>query len=112
MKLFSYIFFLLALLCSFSAEAQVKAGQVYHLRSNLNVHQYLSAVDQKTTFKNYITTNQTTPTDQASRWTLEDAGGGYFYFKNGGGMYLDVARASKESGARLWLYSRQRKPRP
>lgn len=106
MKFLSSLFLFLALACSFSAAAQVKPGQVYHLRSSLNVHQYLSAVDQKTTFKNYITTNQTTPTDKASRWTLEDAGGGYFYFKNGGGMYLDVCRASKENGARLWLYTR------
>jgi hypothetical protein len=97
---------LLAFFASFSAEAQVRPGQVYHLRSSLDVHYYLSAVDQKTTRKNYITTNQTTPTDQASRWTLEDAGGGYYYFKNGGGFYLDVAQGSKVAGARLWLFNR------
>jgi hypothetical protein len=97
---------LLIFFTSFSAEAQVRTGQVYHLRSSLDVHYYLSAVDQKTTRKNYITTNQTTPTDQASRWTLEDAGGGYYYFKNGGGFYLDVAQASKKAGARLWLFNR------
>jgi hypothetical protein len=104
MRLLSFL--LLAFACSFSASAQVNTGQVYHLRSNLDVHFYLSAVDQNTAHKTYITTNQTTPTDQASRWTLEDAGGGYYFFRNGGGMYLDVANASKESGARLWLWRR------
>jgi hypothetical protein len=97
---------LLVFFVSFSAKAQIRTGQVYHLRSSLDVNYYLSAVDQKTTRKNYITTNQTTPTDQASRWTLEDAGGGYYYFKNGGGFYLDVAQGSKEAGARLWLFNR------
>ncbi|MFK8164343.1 MAG: RICIN domain-containing protein [Lewinella sp.] len=106
MRIFPILTLLLALFTSFSAEAQVRTGQVYHLRSSLDVHYYLSAVDQKTTRKNYITTNKTTPTDQASRWTLEDAGGGYYYFKNGGGFYLDVAQGSKEAGARLWLFNR------
>lgn len=106
MKFSPIIALLLVFLYSFSAEAQIRPGQVYHLRSSLDVHYYLSAVDQKTTRKNYITTNQTTPTDQASRWTLEDAGGGYYYFRNGGGFYLDVAQASKQAGARLWLFNK------
>lgn len=106
MKFLPILSLLLAFFISFSAEAQVRTGQVYHLRSSLDVHFYLSAVDKQTARKTYVTTNQTTPTDQASRWTLEDAGGGYYYFKNGGGMYLDVAQASKAAGARLWLFNR------
>lgn len=108
MKTFSFLTLLLAVLFTANVDAQARPGQVYHLRSALNVHQYLSAVDQKTTRKNYITTNQTTPTDLASRWTLEDAGGGYYYFKNGGGYYLDVAQASNKAGARLWLFQQNR----
>lgn len=105
MKILSILTLLLTVLFTANVDAQPRAGQVYHLRSALDVHYYLSAVDQKTTFKNYITTNQTTPTDQASRWTIEHAGGGYYYFKNGGGLYLDVAQASNQAGARLWLFN-------
>lgn len=108
MKTLSFLSLLVACLFTATVSGQARAGQVYHLRSALNVHQYLSAVDKNTARKTYVTTNQTTPTDQASRWTLQDAGGGYYYFRNGGGMYLDVAQASNKAGARLWLFDQNR----
>jgi len=106
MKTLSFLALLIAVLFTANVNAQARPGQVYHLRSTLNVHYYLSAVDKKTANNTYITTNQTTPTDKASRWTLEDAGGGYYYFRNAGGFYLDVAQASRKAGARLWLAKR------
>lgn len=86
------------------AEARFEDGQIINLRSALSTNRFVAPRDGSSADRAYISIHSERGAKKDPiNWTLDIAGGGYFYLKGASGKVMEVKNGSSNARTSVWL---------